>query len=64
MSLRPAHKALLSYTIILGLSKQPLQSMQDLLAQQGKSCSAKHHPLDEFNSGHLTFHLPIAVNKC
>ncbi len=33
------------------------------LPEQRKSCSAEHHAFDEFNSGHLTFYLPVAVNK-
>jgi hypothetical protein len=53
---RPVHTVLLSYAIVLGSGKQTLQSMQDTLAQQGKSCPTKYPAFDEFYLGNRSFH--------
>jgi hypothetical protein len=37
--------------------------MEYPLAKQDKSRTAKHHSFDEFNPGHLTLCLSVAVNK-
>jgi hypothetical protein len=38
-----------------------LETMQNALAQQGKSCTAIHHALDKLYPGHLPFCLPVVV---
>ncbi len=38
-----------------------LETMQNALAQQGKSCTAIHHSLDQLDPRHLPFCLPVVV---
>jgi hypothetical protein len=36
-----------------------LKAMENPLAEQCKTSFAVHHALDEFDPGHLAFHLPV-----
>ena len=38
-----------------------LETMQNALTQQGKSCTTIHHSLDKLDPGHLPFCLPVVM---
>jgi hypothetical protein len=36
-----------------------LDTVKNALAEKSKTCFAVHHALNEFDPGHMAFHLPI-----